>query len=170
MGKNSHWEHRVDKQSLSQSQRRGVIESKVYWRSLCLQFSAAERSLAYSAMIFMIFVCCSSSSICHLLPGQSRSSLVRFWVRLGSVLVSGSWQLEGRRIFCLTVLFFLMPSSLKFCFFLWQSESLSPSSILLLLFVQHLVLCVCIVISFFLDVLISVVLPGHGLWLCTLFW
>lgn len=41
----------------------------------------------------------------------------------------------------------------KFCFFFFffpsQGESLSPSSILPLLFVQHLVLCVCIVISYF---------------------
>lgn len=44
-----------------------------------------------------------------------------------------------------------MPSSLSFVFFFFssQGESLSPSSILPLLFVQHLVLCVCIVISYF---------------------
>lgn len=46
--KNSHWEHRVDKQSQPQRRCRrivSVIESKVYWRNLCLQFSEPQSDL-----------------------------------------------------------------------------------------------------------------------------
>lgn len=46
--KNYHWEHRVDKQSQPQRRCRrivSVIESKVYWRNLCLQFSEPQSDL-----------------------------------------------------------------------------------------------------------------------------
>lgn len=143
--KNSHWEHWVDKQSQPQRRCRivSVIESKVYWRNLCLQFSELQSDLCDDL---------HDRLQQHLplvaRPGQARSSLVRVRVRIRLDSVRfGLFRVHGisKAVASLGWLFFSMPSSLSFVFGLFfssQGESLSPSSILLLLFVQHLVLCV----------------------------